>query len=139
MKTKISIAITLVLFLGFSTASAGSRGRDIARGVIIGTTAAVIGAAIINEMHDNRKSSFKHNREYRIIHKEKRDCREKKYKKRHHSRGYWAFKKVWVSPDYEKRWNPGHYNRRGRWVPGKYQRVIVREGYWKKNRVWVFD
>jgi len=29
-------------------------------------------------------------------------------------------RKIWVPPVYIKVWNPAHYNRKGRWVPGRW-------------------
>jgi hypothetical protein len=28
-------------------------------------------------------------------------------------------RRIWVPPVYNKVWNPAHYNRKGRWVPGR--------------------
>jgi hypothetical protein len=43
---------------------------------------------------------------------------------------------VWVPPAYKKTWKPGHHGRRGRWNPGRWVKVPVRRGYWKKEKVW---
>ena len=122
-KIIITTIITLFIFsICSSPAFAGSRGRNFARGVIVGTTAAIIGAAIISEInHHNTVVLAGRNHQYN----------------RHPHRGHWRYEKVWMPPVYEKRWNPGHYNPRGHWVNGGYQRFIIKDGFWKKTRVWV--
>lgn len=37
---------------------------------------------------------------------------------RHGHRGYWWRGNRWMPYFYERVWNPGHYNRYGRWIPG---------------------
>ncbi len=131
MKKIITTAIiTLFIFsICLSPAFAGSRGRNFARGVIVGTTAAIIGAAIISEInhHNTVVLGGRHHEYNRHPHRG------------HPHRGYWRYEKVWMPPIYEKRWNPGHYNPRGHWVNGSYQRVVIRDEFWKKKRVWVSD
>lgn len=51
--------------------------------------------------------------------------------------GHWELRKQWVPPTYEKVWNPGHYNRRGRWVTGHWMRIESHPGHWEERRVWV--
>ena len=125
--------ITLVMMTGISMsivpARAGSRHRHLMEGIIIGTGCAVLGAAILNEIKDDGRSCSK---KYR--HHEKRHHR---YIAENRRAGSWRMQKVWVSPVFEKRWNPGHYNRRGRWVPGHRIKIKIRDGYWEKKRVWV--
>lgn len=51
--------------------------------------------------------------------------------------GHWENQKIWVAPVYETRWNPAHYDSRGRWVKGRHQQFLIANGYWKQERVWV--
>ena len=51
--------------------------------------------------------------------------------------GHWEVRRVWVPPTYIRFWNPGQYNRRNCWVPGRWIKMIDQPGYWKKQRVWV--
>ena len=83
---------------------AGSRNRNLVKGIVIGTGAVILGTALVNGLHnDNRVRVVVSNRQgYRS------DCR-----------------KCWAAPRYERRWNPGHYNRRGQWINGRYVRVPV--------------
>ena len=49
------------------------------------------------------------------------------------SRGHWE--EICQPPVYKRVSNPGHYNRHGKWIPNRYQRIRIRDGYCK--RVWV--
>ena len=51
--------------------------------------------------------------------------------------GYWDTQREWVPPTYKKVWNPGHYNVKGRWVPGRWIQIEVESGYWAERKVWV--
>ncbi|MCJ8502281.1 hypothetical protein [Desulfatitalea alkaliphila] len=53
------------------------------------------------------------------------------------SRGHWEVRKEWVPAQVEKVWNPGHYDRKGRWVAGHWIHREVQPGYWTQTRVWV--
>ncbi len=59
---------------------------------------------------------------------------KRKWKKK---RGHWETRKTWIKPAYETRWNPGHYNRRGYWVEGRYEEFKVADGFWRSDKVWV--
>lgn len=110
-------------------------------GVIIGAGAAILGAAIISEVNEphvyyhnpryDRGSSYYDDRS------EDSDENSHYYSGNNHIRGHWSVERVWVEPIYKEFWNPGHYNRRGHWVDGGYESVIVREGYWKSRKIWV--
>jgi hypothetical protein len=43
---------------------------------------------------------------------------------------------MWVPAEYKKVWNPGHYNRRGKWRPGRWINIEVEPGHWSERRVW---
>lgn len=64
--------------------------------------------------------------------------RVRRYPKRpHRQRGHWETRKIWIPAEYEKVWNPGHYNRRHKWVKGHWIEIETRPGYWKTETYWV--
>jgi len=150
MKQIISIFTAVMLMICFSTtsANAGSAKKHAIEGLLIGTGAAILGAAIINEVNRDINHHFnihygyndypKHHRRHhrdRYWHKNKKR-RHRKFK-HHRSRGHWEIQKSWVKPVYEKRFRPGHYNRHGEWVSGRFKKFMVQNGYWHKEKVWV--
>ncbi len=48
----------------------------------------------------------------------------------YHYNSYRVVDRIWVRPVYEERWVPGYYCKYNGWIPGSYQRVLLREGYW---------
>ena len=50
--------------------------------------------------------------------------------------GHWKTRKVWIPPVYRNVWEPQHYDRRGRWVSGRWIRIVDRPGYWTKTKTW---
>jgi hypothetical protein len=72
----------------------------------------------------------KERRHYR--HRNRHQNRHHNWDRRHGRRG--RGDRVWVEPIHGLRWNPGHYNRRGFWVQGRHEKVIVRDGFWDKRR-----
>ncbi len=134
MKTKhllISLIVTLIAAtLIASPAMAGSKQRHRWEGVAIGVGAAILGHAIYQA---HKESSHP-----RVVYVEPEP--EPQYHPRRpfkHRRGHWEWTKTWVPPTFDKVWNPGHYNRRGRWIPGHWIEVQTSEGYWKKERIWI--
>lgn len=142
MKKTMIITMAVICIISFTIASAyagsSKRRRHHLEGFIIGTSAGFLGAAIINKLHHDRPRAYAYE-----------PRRHKKHHPRHHGRycnnrhrceepaGHWRIKRIWVPEEYEERWNPAHYNKRGRWVTGRYKRFVVREGYWKEKRIWV--
>ena len=51
--------------------------------------------------------------------------------------GHWEIRRVRVRPSYERVWNQGHYNRRGRWIRGHRTRILKEPGHSFEKRVWV--
>jgi hypothetical protein len=51
--------------------------------------------------------------------------------------GHWEIERVWVPATHRKVWNPGHYNRHGQWVKGRWIRIVDQEGYWIEREIWV--
>lgn len=132
MKRKTILSfIVLTLFTLFavlpSSAQAGSPQRHRWEGVAIGVGAALIGSAIIKSMH-HYPPAVQH-RPHKVHHYH--------YNAPPAPSGYWDTQKEWVPPECKKVWNPGHYNRRGRWITGRWMRVQTQPGYWKESRVWV--
>ncbi|MFC1886344.1 hypothetical protein ACFLZM_04745 [Thermodesulfobacteriota bacterium] len=130
-RKKISFVLIVAALYGFVAAapsSAGNVQRNRWEGVAIGIGAALLGSAIINHHHappPHRATVYKH-RPY------------SNYNHRPDSRhGGWEVRKTWVPPIHKRVWNPGHYNRRGRWVRGGWIKITDRRGYWKKQREWV--
>lgn len=146
MKKMIAItaAAVLIVCISASGATAGAARRHTIEGVMIGTGIAILGAAIYNEIHDDDRTV--HVVHHGDRHPPRRVCqppapRNRYAYKKHHrgARGHWVIKKVWVGPKYEKRWHPGHYNHRGAWKSGRHKKFLVKEGYYKKEKVWVRD
>ncbi len=148
MKKTLNIFLIAALLIPFtfSPASAGPRNNHLLETVIIGTGVAILGTALIYEVHhNNRENDYAHNnynsrkhpkhpgwQKPRPIHPRK-DHALNSYK----ARGGWVIEKVWITPIYENIWVPGHHKKHGRWIKGRYRQVIVRKGYWEKRRVWV--
>jgi len=135
MKTKkllIGLFVTLTAIALISTpAAAGSKQRHRWEGVAIGVGAAILGHAIYQAHKDAYRAQ--------TVYGDPEPVR--KYRPRHpgpkHRRGHWEWQRTWVPPTFEKVWNPGHYNRKGHWIPGHWIEVKTAEGHWTKERVWV--
>lgn len=136
MKKQIAILTASFIIIGLSTsfAQAGAARRHTIEGFLLGTGVTLLGTAIIHSMHDSGpvvvKTAPRHHHKHRYA----------KHHKKHHKgyrKGHWKTRKVWVEPVYKTRRNPGHYNKRGRWIPQRRQKVLVAEGYWEKERVRV--
>lgn len=150
MKTKYFIAagLTAILLLTlFGTpAAAGSRERGRFEGFALGFGAALLGHTLLHhhhapghykapvDRHPPQRKHFDHRRHG--YHKPPADRHPPRHRYRHRS-GHWELQRIWVPPAFKKVWNPGHYNRRGRWIPGHWTKVPISEGHWKKERVWV--
>ena len=137
MKKKLITIIAIVCMLSLAATSvyadsASKRRRHQLEGFLVGSTAAFIGASIINSLNNKKSGAYNNNKQ--------RYQREQYYSDRYRYQepdGHWEVERIWVEPEYEEKWNPGHYNKRGRWVRGRYQRFITKRGYYKKRRVWV--
>lgn len=124
------IVAVIAIVMTSSSVLAGSKQRHRWEGVAIGVGAAILGHAIYQ--------AHKVERQPQVVYVEPEPNRH--YRHRHpprHPRGHWEWQKIWVPPTYEKVWNPGHYNRKGRWVPGHWIDVQTSAGHWTKERVWV--
>jgi hypothetical protein len=92
----------------------------------------MIGSAIYHAYHQGHREGY-------VIHKPAyRSGRSRPAHRRQHPRqGHWELKKEWVPAVYKRVWNPGHYNRHGRWVRGRWVEIIDEPGYWVEKKVWV--
>jgi hypothetical protein len=125
----VFIAVFTFVFLT-PQAQAGPEERYRWEGIAIGLGAAIIGSAIL---HNHYQS---HHPKYAVYHKPAKHKRHD-FRRHHHRRGHWEIQKEWVPPTYRRVWNPGHYNRRGRWIPGQWMEIVDQPGYWVKKKVWV--
>ena len=143
MKKFIAIATAAILIICLSSvsASAGSARRHTIEGIMIGTGVAILGAAIINEIHSDPVVYQGQQHQDRYTRKDRRHGPARhlhpKYNAHRGPSGYWKMERIWVAPMYEKRWNPGHYTRSGQWVPGRYESFMIAEGYYQTRKVWV--
>ncbi|MBS3756180.1 MAG: hypothetical protein KGY56_10835 [Desulfobacterales bacterium] len=132
-KIFISLFVVVCLVSFASTpAFAGDKQRHRWEGVAIGVGAAILGHAILSSARDDgaARVTVSH-RDYRDRHHRDRCSRAPR-----HSRGHWVVQKTWVPPICERTWNPGHYTRHGRWVPGRWITIEKRPGYWVEKKVW---
>lgn len=141
MKKIIAVTTSILLFMCFSSVSAHAD-RKTMEGFMLGTGVAILGAAIINTIHNESGPQYagNHARRYDHRHAAYRYGNNGKHHRRFNSRGprgHWEVDRVWIDPVYEKKWNPGHYNRRGEWVSGRHERFLVKSGYYQEEKVWV--
>ncbi len=150
MRIKSILAFIIVMIFSFvvlvPTANAENVQRRRWEGVAIGIGAAILGSALLKDHHTHTRyvhtrhepsryhRHSDHSPYYRLKHHKRRHGRE--YDHRH---GYWEIVKEWVPPTYRRAWNPGHYGRRGKWVPGHWIEIEETPGYWTKTRVWIAE
>jgi len=127
-KRIISIILFASIAIVFVTPAswAGTPAQHRLEGVAIGIGALILTKAIID-----------HHRHHEVAAVTPAAHHNRKHRARRAPAGYWKIKKRWVPAIYDKVWNPGHYNRRGRWVPGRWIDIKVEPGHWSKRRIWV--
>lgn len=135
MKTMISITTAVVMLICLSSAPAHAD-RKTTEGFLLGIGAAVLGTAIYQGL--NHSSGYREPQRHHVppAYGRRAQCRNDQ----RHVRPpvvRWEIQRIWVEPVFETRWNPGHYNRKGRWVGGRHETFKVRDGYWEKRRVRV--
>ncbi len=148
MKKIIAITTGVLMIMGIvsvTSANAGAARRHTIEGFVLGTGVALLGTAIIRGMNKEATPSHVYTRHYPDRYKEHTYRGHKRYHKhKHHrkyarrTRGHWETDRIWIDPVYEKKWNPGHYNRKGEWVSGRYEKFMIEQGYWSKKKVWVW-
>lgn len=123
------------------TAWAGAKQRHRWEGVAIGVGAAILGHAIIQQHHRAYAHPYRGGGTVIIERNNDRcDYPRRRYRRHHRARparGHWENRRMWVSPVYEKVWNPGHYDVDQRWVPGQWIEVVKEPGYWVEKREWI--
>ncbi|MCK5322902.1 MAG: hypothetical protein KAJ45_02105, partial [Desulfobulbaceae bacterium] len=119
------IPLLLVTFSATS-AYAGSRERHRWEGAAIGIGSLVLGGILVDQIGRQCTPS----REHAYVYLDPPQPLRKK-------RGHWKMRRRWVDPSYERIWNPGHYNRHGKWVSGRWIMIVDKEGYWIEERVRV--
>lgn len=134
MKRFTIIALAIICLIWVPAAQAGAARRHTIEGFMLGTGAAILGTIIYNGM--NREPE-------RVVRRHGPPTRHAPYRscQKGSARpgGHWEMHRVWVNPVYQETWNPGHYNRRGRWIHGRQERFLVREGYWQERKIWVWN
>lgn len=141
MQKIISILTTILILTVVFTTSAHAD-RKTMEGFILGTGVAILGAAIIHEINSNSEPRYVSNHSW--YDNRSRAGHRYGHKKRHHKkynnnrpRGHWKIEKRWIEPVYKTKWNPGHYNRRGSWIDGRYEKFIIAKGCWQENKIWI--
>ena len=128
-KTKLIILILVSVFtitIFTPRAYAGSTQKHRWEGVAIGIGVALLGNALINQYEPHSRPAPS------PVYKSPPPRRDYSYR-----RGHWEFRKEWISPAYKKVWNPGHYDKKGRWVGGHWIEIIDQPGCWEETKVWV--
>lgn len=132
MKNRSILLIILVSVLSVviisNSAWAGSVQHNRWEGVAIGIGAAILGSAIFNQ--------YKNSPSYKT--EPCPDVVRPQFPPAYPARkGHWEVRKEWTPPTYKEVWNPGHYDRSGRWVEGHWIEIVDKPGYWVERQVWV--
>jgi hypothetical protein len=153
MKKTIATITAVLLISGIVSVTSAHADRKTMEGFMLGTGVAILGAAIIHEInkgsdparekvvtvrhHRYDEPPYSHQNGY---YKKERHHNKNRHHNRYarHNRGHWEVEKIWIEPVYEKKWNPGHYNRHGEWISGRYEKFVVQKGYWSEKKVWVW-
>ena len=125
MKNLLIVVIITILCVTLLTSSAwaGEKHRYRCEGIAIGVGAVILAHTLFNQHHP------------RYLHPAPVHIHPPPPPPRFY--GDWEVRRVWIPPVYERVWNPGHYNHKGRWVPGRWIEVVKAPGYWSERRVWV--
>jgi hypothetical protein len=117
MKRAVFLLISFALFASMGgNAIAGSKHRHRLEGLAIGIGSMLLVDAIHNQFLPSERF---------IGVPPSRPC------------GHWEIRRHWVPPEFRRVWCEGHYDRHHRWIPGYWTRVKVRDGYYRRARVWV--
>ncbi|MEA2082911.1 MAG: hypothetical protein U9O82_01470 [Thermodesulfobacteriota bacterium] len=128
-KNKFAVIFLIPLLLvtfSATSANAGSRERHRWEGAAIGIGSLVLGGILVDRI--GRQCTPRREHVYVYL-----DPPQRLRKKR----GHWEMRRKWVEPSYERVWNPGHYNRHGKWVYGRWIMIVDKEGYWIEEQVRV--
>ena len=130
------VAVCLVAFTS-AAALAGDKQRHRWQGVAIGVGAAILGHAILSNTLDpcpDRGAVVRYNDRHHYR-PDRHDSRWRHEPPPRHSRSRWKVERHWVPPVCERVYNPGHYDRRGRWVAGRWITIEKKPGYWAERRI----
>lgn len=129
-KSMIAGVMTLLVVFTFTTAAwAGSAHHHRMEGLAWGIGAAILGKVILDHHRNTYPQPAPAPQPVVIQNHYHQPPAE--------TAGHWEVQREWVPPQYEKVWNPGHYNRKGRWIRGHWMRVESEPGYWREKEVWV--
>ncbi len=139
MRTKrfmIGLLTGSIFFVMINTnALAGNVQRNRWEGVAIGVAATLLGQALLDHHHQAYGHAEPH-RNTVGLHRGHHDYRSKAYGQRPPKKSrHRQFQKVWIAPVHKKSWNSGHYNRRGRWVPGHWIHMQIKPGHWSTQPI----
>lgn len=143
MKKLIAITTSVLVFTFFPTVSAHADKKTV-EGFMLGTGIAILGAAFYSAIHnDSTPQQYSQNRAQPNKYRNagyRYGRKQRNHRKARHqvSRGYWEIERIWIDPVYEKKWNPGHYNRKGDWVTGRHEKFLISNGFLKKEKIWVW-
>lgn len=115
---KLSLIMAVVMctsLIAVQASDAGSKQSYRWEGVAIGLGAAVLGNVLLNQCNPHSRPFYG----------------PPEYPPKHH-----RSRKVWVPPQFERTWNPGHYDRHGMWRSGEWITIKIQSGYWKLKRRW---
>ena len=133
----ISIVLvwTVAVLPAWAGRGKGNPQRHRWEGVAIGVGAAILGGALLHHAQPPRRN---HSRP--VYHQSYPQQQQVVYSAPYcppRPRGHWEWQKIWVPPVCQKTWNPGHYNRRNHWVPGRWIKIETQPGYWRSEKIWV--
>ena len=134
------ISIVLAWTITAPPVRAGSPQQHLWQGVAIGVGAAIIGGSLFHHARHSghsRKHMRRHSRPAYYQTSPPQQVYVAPACPPRQPRGHWELQKTWVPSVCEKTWNPGHYNRKHRWIPGRWIRIETQPGYFRTEKVWV--
>ncbi len=136
-KNLFILLITIMLCVSFLVPSAwaGSKQRYRWEGVAIGIGAAILGSALLSNLH-HPPARLPHQPRPCLV--PVFPCPPPPYRVEISPTGHWEMIKRWVPPRYERIWVEGYYDRYYQWVPGHWEERY-KPGYWIEKKVWVAE
>jgi hypothetical protein len=127
MKTKklLILVLATVFLFSFLSSPVWARSPQHYRweGVAIGIGAAILGSALLNNMNTHASSYPEPAYTYSPPPPQRS--------------GHWEMRSVWVPATKKRVWNPAHYARNGKWIRGRWIKIVERPGHWTKEKVWI--
>ena len=123
------LVLAMISFFAISPAEAGSKGRQMWKGVAIALGAVALGGVIAHSLH-----ALPPPLPPQVVY----SPRPEPYypPRQEYVPGHWEMIREWVPGTWERVWIPGHYDRWGRWVAGHYENRQTRGSY-ADRRVWI--